>query len=197
MTNICCRLQRTDESSVKTHIKALFYEVPYFFCSFSCICQNIAVTLRRETIKTDDMAAKDYMICPAIFNAYIAKVSKKNPSTMTDDRREITEEEILELIDWYLDKNTEEDGKGISFDSLSRDGKKVKLLWESNEPEEKEVKDDDIEGLDEASKDHAAERFRTTRNTELAEKCMWSFRAGAKWNERRHKQEEREKSNIK
>ena len=26
------------------------------------------------------MAAKDYKICPALFDAYIAKTSKKNPS---------------------------------------------------------------------------------------------------------------------
>ena len=30
------------------------------------------------------MSAKDYQICPSIFNAYIAKVSKKNPNLMTD-----------------------------------------------------------------------------------------------------------------
>lgn len=35
--------------------------------------------------------------------------------------------------------------------------------------------------LEEAAKNHAVERFRTTRNTELAEKCKWSFKAGAKW----------------
>ena len=26
------------------------------------------------------MAAKDYKICPSLFNAYIAKTSKKNPN---------------------------------------------------------------------------------------------------------------------
>ena len=53
------------------------------------------------------MAAKDYKICPALFNAYIAKVSKKNPNLMTNDRRIITENEILMLIDWFLDKELE------------------------------------------------------------------------------------------
>ena len=48
------------------------------------------------------MAAKDYKICPALFNAYIAKVSKRNPNMMLEDRRAITEEEILSLIEWYL-----------------------------------------------------------------------------------------------
>ena len=41
------------------------------------------------------MSAKDYKICPALFNAYIAKVSKRNPNIMTDDRREITDAEIM------------------------------------------------------------------------------------------------------
>ena len=35
------------------------------------------------------MAAKDYKICCAMFNAYIAKTSKKNPNLMLEDRREI------------------------------------------------------------------------------------------------------------
>ena len=43
------------------------------------------------------MSAKDYQICPAMFNAYIAKVSKRNPNLMTDDRREITDAEIMNL----------------------------------------------------------------------------------------------------
>ena len=39
------------------------------------------------------MAAKDYRICPALFNAYIAKVSKRDPNLMTDDCRPIKENE--------------------------------------------------------------------------------------------------------
>ena len=54
------------------------------------------------------MSAKDYQICPSIFNAYIAKVSKKNPNLMTDDRREITEEEIANLIEWQFRRFCEE-----------------------------------------------------------------------------------------
>ncbi len=30
------------------------------------------------------MSAKDYKICPALFNAYIAKVSKRDPNKMLD-----------------------------------------------------------------------------------------------------------------
>ena len=37
------------------------------------------------------------------------------------------------------------------------------------------------EDLEEAAKNHAAERYRTTRDRELAEKCKWSFKAGAEW----------------
>ena len=48
------------------------------------------------------MAAKDYRICCAMFNVYIAKTSKRNPNIMLEDRREITEGEILLLIEWWL-----------------------------------------------------------------------------------------------
>ena len=48
------------------------------------------------------MSAKDYKICTALFNAYIAKVSKRSPNRMLEDRRAISENEILGLIEWYL-----------------------------------------------------------------------------------------------
>ena len=48
------------------------------------------------------MSAKDYKICPSLFNAYIAKVSKRNPNMMLEDRRVIEEKEIFALIEWYL-----------------------------------------------------------------------------------------------
>ena len=48
------------------------------------------------------MSAKDYKICPSLFNAYIAKVSKRNPNIMLEDRRVIEEKEIFGLIEWYL-----------------------------------------------------------------------------------------------
>jgi hypothetical protein len=79
------------------------------------------------------MAAKDYQICPALFNAYIAKVSKRNPNKMTDDRRVIEEEEILALIDWYLDKVSNEGEHGISFNSQTREGFRIKLCFKKNE----------------------------------------------------------------
>lgn len=81
------------------------------------------------------MAAQDYKICPALFNAYIAKVSKKNPNLMTDDRREITENEILGLIDWYLDKKTDEGEHGLRFDSVNREGYEIVLKFRKKEVE--------------------------------------------------------------
>lgn len=75
------------------------------------------------------MAAKDYKICPALFNAYIAKVSKRNPNLMTDDRSVITEGEILMLIDWYLDKELEEGQNTLSFESHAREGKRIRLSF--------------------------------------------------------------------
>jgi len=82
------------------------------------------------------MAAKDYKICPALFNAYIAKTSKKNPNMMTSDRREITENEILGLIDWYLDKELPEDEqKKLSFESLAREGMRIEMKFVKPEEE--------------------------------------------------------------
>ena len=82
------------------------------------------------------MAAKDYKICPALFNAYIAKTSKKNPNIMTNDRREITENEILSLIDWYLDKELPEDEqKKLSFESLTREGMRIEMKFVKPEEE--------------------------------------------------------------
>ena len=37
------------------------------------------------------------------------------------------------------------------------------------------------EDLEEAANNHAAERYRVTRDRELAEKCKWSFKAGSEW----------------
>jgi hypothetical protein len=79
------------------------------------------------------MAAKDYKICPALFNAYIAKVSKRDPNKMTDDRRVITENEILMLIDWYLDKELEEGQNTLSFGSHAREGKRIRLSFVDDE----------------------------------------------------------------
>ena len=47
------------------------------------------------------MSAKDYKICPAWQNIYIAKVSKRNSNLMLNDRKPISEGEILGIIEWY------------------------------------------------------------------------------------------------
>lgn len=70
------------------------------------------------------MAAKDYEICPALGAVYFGKRSKRNPEQMTKDRREITEEEIMLLIDWWLNKSTTNGGNGVMFPShLKKDMK--------------------------------------------------------------------------
>ena len=79
------------------------------------------------------MSAKDYKICPALFNAYIAKTSKKDENLMTDDRREISEEEILSLIDWWLYKNCGDAGKGMMFESVLRNDCNVVVKFERKE----------------------------------------------------------------
>lgn len=73
--------------------------------------------------------AEDYRICCALFNAYIARVSKKNPRMMLDDRREITKSEILTLIDWELDDfiSKNEDSTGFIFEN--NDGKKIEVHY--------------------------------------------------------------------
>ena len=78
------------------------------------------------------MAAKDYKICCALFNAYIAKVSKRNPNLMLTDRREITESEILMLVDWYMEnKCQEEEYKDgiVCFKSHIQEGKIIEIQF--------------------------------------------------------------------
>lgn len=85
------------------------------------------------------MAAKDYRVCCALFNAYIGKVSKRNPNMMLNDRREITEGEILMLIDWYLDREIDEDNEHtIRFDSLTREGMGVEMRFVPVQKKEEE-----------------------------------------------------------
>lgn len=81
--------------------------------------------------------ATDYRICPALCSVYIAKPSKVNPNLMTDDRREITRDEILGLIDWYTDKELGDKYRRLSFDSAIREGFRVCITYE-----EKEKKDE-------------------------------------------------------
>ena len=78
------------------------------------------------------MAAKDYKICVSGLTStpYLAKVSKRDPNVMLGDRREISEGEILMLIDWYMDKKCQEaeykDGV-VCFKSHIQDGKIIEI----------------------------------------------------------------------
>ena len=53
------------------------------------------------------MSIQDYRILTGILNAYIARPSKKG-AVMLEPRRVITEEEILNLIIWWLYKKLED-----------------------------------------------------------------------------------------
>lgn len=69
------------------------------------------------------MAAKDYQICEGLANAYIAKVSKRNPGIMTDDRRVLDDSEIMSLIVWWARKRLE--GTDNNVTEISERGKPV------------------------------------------------------------------------
>ena len=57
------------------------------------------------------MAAKDYKICVSGLTStpYLVKVSKRDPNVMLDDRREISEGEILMLIDCYMSNKCQDE----------------------------------------------------------------------------------------
>ena len=82
------------------------------------------------------MPAKDYKICPALTCAFIAKTSKRNPNLMLEDRREITEQEILALIDWYVCNRASE---GFTMKSLIEKGKTVYVTLIDTEEEKDEA----------------------------------------------------------
>ena len=78
------------------------------------------------------MAAKDYEICVSGLTStpYLAKVSKRDPNVMLDDRREISEGEILMLIDCYMsNKCQDEEYKDgiVCFKSHVQEGKIIEI----------------------------------------------------------------------
>lgn len=75
------------------------------------------------------MAAKDYKICCALWSAYIAKVSKRNPNMMLNDRRAITDSEILTLIDWKLANWVSENEDSTGFIFENNEGKKIEVHY--------------------------------------------------------------------
>ena len=79
------------------------------------------------------MAAADYKICCALFDAYIAKISKKNPEMMLQDRRSISQGEILTLIDWFANHKIKNNGDCLTFNSGCKKGFRVKVSFEKIE----------------------------------------------------------------
>ena len=78
------------------------------------------------------MAAKDYKICVSGLTStpYLAKVSKRDPNVMLDDRRKISEGEILMLIDCYMsNKCQDEEYKDgvVCFKSHIQEGKIIEI----------------------------------------------------------------------
>lgn len=74
------------------------------------------------------MAATDYEIVTGWMNAYLAKKkksTKKGSQTMSEDRRPITEEEMLGLFEFYLRKWCDEhEGEDTMF-IIDDDGKLI------------------------------------------------------------------------
>ena len=73
------------------------------------------------------MAATDYVIVTGWMNAYLArkkKPTKKGPQTMSQDRRPITEGEMIGLFEFYLRNWCEEHGEATVVITNS-DGKKI------------------------------------------------------------------------
>lgn len=73
--------------------------------------------------------AEDYRICCALANAYIAKVSKRNPNKMLVDRRAITKSEILTLIAWSLDDFLSKNDGATGFIFEGFEGKKIEVHY--------------------------------------------------------------------
>ena len=73
------------------------------------------------------MAATDYVIVTGWMNAYLArkkKPTKKGPQTMSQDRRPITEGEMIGLFEFYLRHWCEDHGEDTVVITNS-DGKKI------------------------------------------------------------------------
>lgn len=78
------------------------------------------------------MAAKDYEILISAFGMtpYFAKVNKRDPNLMLEDRRKITDGEILMMIDCYMkNKCQDEEYKDgvVFFKSRIQEGKIIEI----------------------------------------------------------------------
>lgn len=75
------------------------------------------------------MAARDYEICCAMSNAYLAKLLKKEKWVMSNDRRIISNSEIINLLDWFADKNTTENNPVLRLYSKIRENKAIEIRY--------------------------------------------------------------------
>ena len=82
------------------------------------------------------MAANDYEFVTGLVYAYLAKKTKSN-KTMSQDRRVVTDNEILGLFEFYLRRRFETDGSKKIV--VKRDGKTVFEAELLDVEEEKEV----------------------------------------------------------
>lgn len=74
------------------------------------------------------MAAKDYVIVAGWQNCYLAKKKKpsnRKPQVMSEDRRPITESEMIGLFEFYLRKYCEEHEGEDTVVITDSDGKKI------------------------------------------------------------------------
>ena len=74
------------------------------------------------------MATTDYVIVTGWMNAYLArkkKPTKRGPQTMSNDRRPITDEEIIGLFEFYLRQWCEEHPGEDTVVITNSDGKKI------------------------------------------------------------------------
>ena len=68
-------------------------------------------------------AAEQYRICIGLAGAYIAQVKGKVRKRMTENKREISEHEITQLIVWWATKRLE--GSNNKTIEILKDGKPV------------------------------------------------------------------------
>ena len=74
------------------------------------------------------MAAKDYIIVSGWQNCYLTrkkKSTKRGPQTMSNDRRPITDEEMIGLFEFYLRQWCEEHPGEDTVVITDGDGKKI------------------------------------------------------------------------
>lgn len=96
-------------------------------------CFNCAHLNEEGCIKQSLNRVAIYMI-PTPCDDWESKEAKQKKSIfITDDGREITEQEIMTFIDWLLDKNLDENKQTIMFESHIRKGMNIILSFKKKE----------------------------------------------------------------